>query len=562
MPSSIRPGIAVGLALLAVVLFVVTTQWFSGFSFLGILPFNETPEQLSERARQLLLTLGYTEPVYQVPVDRAWGFGIQRETIEEIEKSDDSADRWEKLRGRPDAGSFWYRQSPAPFRPLPASSIWFAGGAASPGNPPFAIPGEVAVDFSLDGRVKRLVVKPRLFSTQPQAVEVVDWTSLFVSAGLEPMDFALTDPGYQSFVAPGRRIAWVGSSTRYPGVDLRVEAGEFEGRPVYFEVVPRQDVELLREEPSRSPWLIREALLFYLGYGLVIILLVVLILLARRNLASDRGDRVGATQLGLFTGSLVFIVGIAGSHSLFRLSGLDAIFPILATSLFYGCGAWLLYLTLEPYGREVWPSLFEPLHRILHREETGWRHATVGLSVLIGLVTGIILFTVVNPLQFVIEGMTPGAPARPYWPDLTVLSGTGGVFAGVAWGVMKSILLGMAFVVTLVGSRYLTRNPAVSIVVTVLMWTVFGALSYPGSIFWSFALSVLSVAILMRYGILAFIVAALVNYLGLLAVASNLMHWTAQAKWFAVGIVTLLAVYGVWAATAGQWRRESEKKQA
>ena len=77
-------------------------------------PLEKPPDALAERARDILQSVGYSEP----PVDTAMGFYEGKDFLRYIAEHDKSKTRWDHL--ETGAFVFWYRGSP---RPLAARSL-------------------------------------------------------------------------------------------------------------------------------------------------------------------------------------------------------------------------------------------------------------------------------------------------------------------------------------------------------------------------------------------------------------------------------------------------------
>ena len=79
-------------------------------------PLEKPPEELAERARDILQSVGYSEP----PVDTAMGFYEGNEFLRYIAEHDKSKTRWDNL--ETGAFVFWYRGSPRPLAACNPSS--------------------------------------------------------------------------------------------------------------------------------------------------------------------------------------------------------------------------------------------------------------------------------------------------------------------------------------------------------------------------------------------------------------------------------------------------------
>jgi serine/threonine-protein kinase len=256
--EAMRPVVAVVLALAGLILFVAATRWSASMSMMHFLPLDKRPEVMIDRAQSILDELGFSEPVYAEPVDQAWGLFTWGSVFDEVSAADDSDRRWEGLRKRPDAGAFWYRQSPALINPLPTGGDpVYTRGLVRLTNPPPTSPGDVVVVLDLAGNLRRLEIAPKRFSTR-EATEP-DWAPLFALAGLDLARFEEDRPRYQRYHTPDHRRAWTGAREELPEIEIRVEAGSYEGRPTLFNVATAESYEEMAADCSswwrfRSRW--------------------------------------------------------------------------------------------------------------------------------------------------------------------------------------------------------------------------------------------------------------------------------------------------------------------
>ncbi len=110
--EGIRPAIAWACLATTVLLVVAVVFLNDRTKLFAFAPPEKPPELLTERAREVLQTAGYTEPA----ADSAYGFSRGGEFLEYIQKNDKSKTRWENL--EIGAVTFWYRQSPRVRRSL------------------------------------------------------------------------------------------------------------------------------------------------------------------------------------------------------------------------------------------------------------------------------------------------------------------------------------------------------------------------------------------------------------------------------------------------------------
>jgi serine/threonine-protein kinase len=543
-------GRAVALAALGLVLFVAVARWAGTMSILHFLPLEKKPAVLVDRAQGILDELGFSEPAYQQPVDQGWGLFLWNSVLDQVREADSSSARWEGLRDRPDAMTFWYRQSPRLIVPDPVrSGPIFLRGELSQGNPTPSTAGEVVVSLDLAGRLRRLEVLPKRFSTRD--VEEPDWMPLFEMAGLDSARFRETRPRYQRFHVPDRRRAWVGTREDLPDVELHVEAGSFEGRPALFDVSTLAAIEFLGEDPEPEPLTAELLVPRILEPMLMLALVLGAALLARRHLKQGRADRRGATRIaGLLAGGMVAGMGLS-SHVVFSPDGFDEVWPLLAAACFLGAIIWVMYVAAEPIGRKVWPTMFVSLSRLLSRPRIELRDPLLGRSALIGLSAGALLFALGGPLRSVFLAAVQGSPADPLSYELPVLLGQRMAVFGLA-GAFVAGTYAFLFVGLLVVLRLLFRKSWPAMVLASLLWPLMWGSDSPEEYVVSVVWSVVALVVVLRAGALALLIANVVSTLGQLAAAPDWSAWTGQAAVLAVVCVVALAGYGVWAAMAGR----------
>jgi len=101
-------------------------------------PFENSPDVLAKRARDLIQSFGYAEP----PSDRAYGFIVYTDYQNYAEGQENPAAYRDQLaRGQPSLIQFWYRQSPQSLAPYD-----FFDGVVSRTDPPPINSGMVALN--------------------------------------------------------------------------------------------------------------------------------------------------------------------------------------------------------------------------------------------------------------------------------------------------------------------------------------------------------------------------------------------------------------------------------
>jgi hypothetical protein len=117
-------------------------------------PLEKSPEVLAKRARNILQSIGYSDP----PVDTAMGFFQGTDFLRYIEEHDRSKTRWDNL--EPGAFGFWYRGSPRPLEPHQMASNASRLGVVSVNDPAVDVSGMTLVRLDTLGHLTELVTVP------------------------------------------------------------------------------------------------------------------------------------------------------------------------------------------------------------------------------------------------------------------------------------------------------------------------------------------------------------------------------------------------------------------
>jgi hypothetical protein len=366
-------------------------------------------------------------------------------------------------------------------------------------------------------------------------------------AGLDPARFREERPRYQRFLVPDRRRAWVGTREELPDVELHVEAGSFEGRPCLFDVSTLAAIGFLGEDPEPRPISIGDRVLWALEPLLMLALILGAAWLARRHVKQGRADQRGAMRFAVLLGGGIMLSIALASHVLFSPGGIDEIWPLLSAAFFLGAIIWALYVAVEPIGRRVWPSMFVSLSRMLSRPRIEARDPLLGRSVLIGLAAGVLLFVLRGPGRWALVTALQGTPPDPLSYDLSVLLGQrmaiSGLLAAFIVGVRAFLL-----VTLLVFLRLLLKRSWLAVAIAAVVWPLLWGVTSPEMYALDAVYAVVALAVLLRAGVLALLVATVVVHLGRLASAPDWSAWYGQAAALAATAVAILGAYGVWAA--------------
>jgi serine/threonine-protein kinase len=454
----------------------------------------------------------------------------------------------------PSPYAFHYRESPVPMVPRGVSSeISFR-------EPPLTAPGMAGVITDDQGRLQILEIAPPEQDASPRTDAVPDYAPLFAAAGLDLGDFTVASAEWNPTLPTDSRAAWTGHYRGQPDWPVRVEAGGYRGRPIYFQVLEAFDTPV-RLPQQESPPLLRRASR-WAGVLLLASILVVPPLVARRNLRRGVGDRKGAWRLGVAVGLLQF------AHWALRtdLGGEiarqpDLFLAQLGLVLLFGVVSGLIYLALEPYVRRHWPRTLISWTRLVMGRVGDPR---VSRDVLIGAVAGVLL-VVVQRLEWIVPYWLGQAPRVPYEVADSVLLGGRKALAQM---VSAEFLGGPLFVLfVLTAAQFLLRRRWLAIAVAMAFMIVLDG-------HWQFE----SASLLLRAGALAevLLVWGIILYVmlrfGLLALVSTFFFlvvlqswpvlldssaWFAGASWTALAVLGAIALVAMLGACGGAraWKR-------
>jgi len=496
-------------------------------------PLDKPPEELAERAQNILQSVGYSEP----PVDTAMGFYEGSEFLRYIAEHDKSKTRWDNL--GTGAFVFWYRGSP---RPLAVRSASFSSDSPIAGfvwtdDPPLDVSGMTLISLNPLGRLTQFIAVPRLVETPAGAASSPDWAPLFSAAGLDPSQWAPAQPIWTPPVYGDAREAWTGSLAEHPDIPMRIEAAAYRGRPVYFELIgPWTRAERIQPSQPKTG----ERVTLVLGILLLLSMLVGGGMLARRNLRLGRGDRHGASRL-----AAVVLAAEAASylvtHHVPNFSEFAFFLEFLVLGLAWSCFLWALYIALEPYVRRRWPATLVSWSRLL---AGGLRDPLVGRDVLVGCLVGAFA-SVLGRFEWFVPSWLGDSPPQPQSGPLLQFLGARTIIAGISGKLIVSLFAALAFLFVLFFFRALLRKEwaAAAAVVLLLSGLAAARSQYPAITFGSnLILNGLAVFLIIRIGLLAEAAAFVFQF----CLLENFPLTTQGSVWYAgislAGILLMAAV--------------------
>ena len=551
--DAMHPGLALGLLVVTLGLFGLSLWAVGGEQLRAFVPLIKTPAAMADRAHEVIEKLGYVEPMHANPTDSAFGYMRTEGWIDWIREHDDSPARWERLKDpQPAAVAFWYRQGPDRYFTFPTFGS-IAPGRVSAWNPRRVGTGETYVSLDARGRLRYFSYNPRRFSREAIDETAIDWGGAFELAGLEMSAFTPVESRVSNFFVPERRVAWIGTHPEVPDIELRIEAGASDGKVVLFILLWPWELDTLAEQPSPRGGAPTQFVIFW---GINLLVIAGGGWLARRNLKRGRADRRGAMRVAWLVFLLTLLWEILRAHGgMYTFTAWP--FFVLGSGTLVAAITAVFYLALEPIVRRVWPGVLVSWSKCLSGVPGWWRDPLVGRSVLIGLAVGAIA-ALAGPLQQWLLSWVEGAPAAPATGDWEVLLGQRLVLAALVKSLSDGI--GLTFFVTmfLVLVRVVVRH---QLLAAVLVVAIIGALGGAGSASGGEAaikigvgvlLFALLVSVLLRWGMLALVCAAIPNLLVATTATHTWGDWHSRPAIASLVFVGALAAYGFWAASRGR----------
>jgi len=496
---------------------------------------------LAVKAEAVLEDLGFTD----LPEFGAGSFMAEPRAEDRMYRDRLNRQQILDLEGRP--YRYWWRWAPRPLE----STDFHSPEAIQLDDPPRDSAGEISVVVDDTGRLIELRAIPTASAGASESPGF-DWIVALELAGfdhgsLSPIDPPLPVPPYCDSAS-----AW-----RTPGEEggqLIVQAGSFHGRPVYFEVVVESAIDDAAgggEDGSSR-----------LGVTIFrLVVWIVAIVLAGRNIRLGRGDRRAAFRFAMVMACAYFLIetfsllirgGIGVGH-------LGEIFWGRAGGhiVLHAAQVWIGYLAIEPYARRIWPRMLIGWVRFI---SGNFRNPTVGREILIGVVCGLAISASYNVIFFVGEHL--GADFSPslvsQW-DLWMLTGWGQQLVRVLYSVTNPMLTIMTVTVILLAIRLVVRKEIPAAIVATLLFgsgMFFGLLEVVET---PVLLAVISVAmgatmviVYTRVGLLAAFAGMLAANIGEFPLSLDVKAWYGGYSIFGLSLLIGVAVWAGWVALAGQ----------
>jgi hypothetical protein len=215
---------------------------------------------------------------------------------------------------------------------------------------------------------------------------------------------------------------------------------------------------------------------------------------------------------------------------------------LLASGLF-----WTAYLALEPLVRSTWPGRIVGWSRLL----TGrWNDPLVGRDILAGAVFFFVTIAIGVGRIHLQDAMGLGAP-RPSAIDDGIFLGVANTISSLASLALNSVFNGLFFFLLLLLLKMICRKMPITIVVWILLfvatfWATRNGAERTPALWVGFVVSVVWLVVMLRFGMLAFIVGFFFRQLVYaFPMTLDSSAWYAGMSWFAVAIVVGITALGL-----------------
>jgi predicted Ser/Thr protein kinase len=426
-------------------------------SIVGRVPLDLPPAVLVDRAEQVIASLGYPSQ----HGDSAYGFRRAFDYLEWLFVTRLTPNRYDPIAsGNPSAVLFWYRTTPRSLQPIEEFYVTLE-------DPPSAQTDMRTVVLDGRGRLRGFRSVPPQRDEVSVDVVAPRWERAFEAAGLEMSAFSAVPPEWTPRDFADVRAAWEGPLSPTDSLRVRIEASAYRGRLVSFAIVGPWTRPTLMQATERY-WIDR--VIIACLTVIFAALLVISIVIARRNRRANRADRQGAWRVAVFSGGVGLLAwALHAHHSTELLAEYHAFLKAASELVFFAAVLWAMYVALEPYVRRLWPDSLLGWSRLLAGH---LRDPRVGRDVLMGLAVGVTLCLIELAKATIIPWLGYSAPSPLYGLDVEAFNGTG--MMAVMWllsasGAIQAALILLLLIVLV---RLTLRTPWLTIPVTVFILSV------------------------------------------------------------------------------------------
>ncbi len=530
---------ALSVAILGLLAFYLLAARASGIARINV-PYSA--EILNQKARDIVQQLGYTVP----PADSADGFRYNDAYLEYLHDNPKLRSSWDAaLRGQPPALIYWLRESPSEMVATEVKDSSLVPGIVDRDDPPPTLSGMVQISLDSQGRLYHLEAMPPEKESSSAPFAPFNWNVLFQSAGLNQAQFQSATSTWNSLAASDARAAWTGTwpGTTYP---LRVEAAAYRGKPVYFALIGDW-TEPKRMDISNQSFTMK--VMTVVLSVLALLLLLVAVVIARRNWVREKADVQGAWRLGIVIFSLQMVLWLFQAHFVPSISSLGLFVLAASGGLFITAVTCALYLAIEPFIRRHWPHAIISWSRLMAGQV---RDPLVGRDTLYGVLLGV-SWALIFSIFYLLRMRAGDAPALG---TTDYLLGARHVIGSWLWHLAVSVQGILLFFFVMFVLRVILRKPWLAALAFVAVWTAIKAVGSHHvliDVTTFAAIYAIAAFVVLRFGFIAlgigmFTVDLLLN----IPITTNLSSWYMGGSLFVLLTVVGLAVWGCYTSLAGQ----------
>jgi hypothetical protein len=472
---------------------------------------------------------------YDQGYDSAYGVGFSLDYARYIASTDNSPHRFSRLKtGRPETFYLWYRTSPRLLVPLGSENN------VSGGNPPLNVGDMTLLVVEASGRLAEFHRVPQPMESRPPSTSATPWSQLFDLAGLRFEAFTEATPQILPVVFASERKAWTGVLPE-TGDTIRVESAAHLGRPDFFAITGPWTRSARAAAPSVPLF---QSVIASLAGILMPGLMLAGVVLARRNVKLNRGDRSGAFRAAAILFTLILAGWVlAASHVGNPGQDLARLFATIGAALFNAALLWLTYLGLEPYVRRFAPDSLIGWTRAIRGE---WRDSRVATDLFIGVSAGLAM-TLLYGVHNVLPPLFGFPEPIPITSNARALLGVRFVLGDIVAAIGNALSQSMLAVVGIVALRILLKRTWLAALVGVILYTpaVISGMFPAGTPRLDLAIGAaiisIYIAVIIRHGLLASVAALATHFILLRApLTTDFASWRGPLGLWYVGVIAAI----------------------
>ena len=423
--GSLRPPVAWALLLAGIILALVA----SAAARRNILFYRmnvRNPEVMRDAASHLVTRYGHDRDQSVIADRFIWNVPA----VSYYSSGDPAWWRDEELRDR--VLEFWWVQAPAGSGRNDFDQLLPETGDYSPP------PGATFLRFDASGTLLEYRHVSERLETPHRAS---DFNDLFRAAGADVSTIQARKPELIPTTNIQQQVAWNARTRDRSGF---FEGGSVRGAPSWF--IARDPWMTARTEELAIPF--RNAAFDIASSLLLLVLLSVALLIARKNVKQGRADLRGTVRLGAFTFCAALLSYLLqANHSVVARSELGIVMRAISYALAIAAALVVLYLGIEPIIRRRWPERLVSWTRLLSAQ---WRDPLVGRDVLIGTVAGLLHAAVAAMVGMTVVsgGLEAGVVSLPSTMVSALSAIPDALVSGISVGLGATMLLVAAFIFT------------------------------------------------------------------------------------------------------------------